>query len=188
MQIGYARVSTIEQNPQLQTDALKKAGCERFFTDRLSGARADRPALAEAIEFARKGDTLVVWRLDRLARSVAHLIEIVNTLETKGVEFASLNETIDTRSSGGRLVLHIFAALAEFERALIRERTAAGLKAARDRGRVGGRPLVMTREKLLAARRLKSSGMTGPEVAAAVGVSVPTLYRHLAGPDTAAVG
>jgi len=146
-----------------------------------SGARADRPALAEAIEFARKGDTLVVWRLDRLARSVAHLIEIVNSLETKGVGFASLNETIDTRSSGGRLVLHIFAALAEFERHLIRERTTAGLKAARDRGRVGGRPRLMTGEKLLAARRLVGSGMSAREVAAAIHVSLPTLYRHLGG-------
>ena len=181
MLIGYARVSTIDQNHQLQTDALKKAGCERFFTDRLSGARADRPALAEAIEFGRKGDTLVVWRLDRLARSVAHLIEIINTLEMKGVGFTSLTETIDTRSSSGRLVLHIFGALAEFERALIRDRTTAGLKAARDRGRIGGRPRLMTGEKLSAARKLVGSGMSAREVATAVGVSVPTLYRHLNG-------
>jgi DNA invertase Pin-like site-specific DNA recombinase len=181
MQIGYARVSTLDQNPQLQTDALTKAGCERIFTDHLSGVRMDRPALAEALNVSRKGDTLVVWRLDRLARSVAHLIEIIATLESRGVGFASQTETIDTRTSGGRLVLHIFAALAEFERQLIRERTAAGLKAARDRGRVGGRPRLMTGEKLAAARKLIGSGMTAREVSTAVGVSVPTLYRHLGG-------
>src|SRR5258706_5124442 len=152
MQIGYARVSTLDQNPQLQTDALKKAGCERIFTDHLSGAHTDRPALAEALNVSRKGDTLVVWRLDRLARSVAHLLEIIAMLESRGVGFASLTETINTRSSTGRLVLHIFAALAEFERHLIRERTAAGLRAARDRGRVGGRPRLMTPDKLTAAQ------------------------------------
>jgi DNA invertase Pin-like site-specific DNA recombinase len=186
MLIGYARVSSESQNPELQIDALKKAGCEKISIDRLSGAKADRPALAEAMEFARKGDTLVVWRLDRLARSVAHLIDIIAMLETRGVGFASLTETIDTRSSGGRLVLHIFAALAEFERHLIRERTSAGLKAARDRGRVGGRPRVMTPDKVTAARKLIGSGMTAREVATAVGISVPTLYRHLAaGADAA---
>lgn len=179
MQIGYARVSTLDQNPQLQIDALTNAGCEKIFTERLSGARADRPALAEALEYARKGDTVAVWRLDRLARSVGHLIEIINRLEAKGVEFASLTETIDTQTGSGRLVMHVFAALAEFERALIRERTSAGLKAARDRGRVGGRPRVMTGDKLVAARRLKASGMAAREVASAVGVSLPTLYRHL---------
>jgi len=181
-QIGYARVSTVEQSSQLQIDALKRAGCERIFSDCLSGARADRPALAEALDFARKGDTLVVWRLDRLARSVAHLIEIINRLEAKGIEFASLTETIDTRTGSGRLVMHVFAALAEFERALIRERTAAGLKAARERGRVGGRPPIMTPDKLSAAKRLLSSGMAAREIAVAIGTSLPTLYRHLAEP------
>jgi DNA invertase Pin-like site-specific DNA recombinase len=181
MLVGYARVSTLDQNPQLQTDALKKTGCERTFLDRLSGTGADRPALKEALEFARKGDTLVVWRLDRLARSVVQLIETIAMLESRGVGFASLTETIDTRTSGGRLVLHIFAALAEFERQLIRERTTAGLKAARDRGRIGGRPRLMTPDKLTAARKLIGAGMTAREVSAAVGVSVPTLYRHLAG-------
>jgi DNA invertase Pin-like site-specific DNA recombinase len=181
MQIGYARVSTLDQNPQLQTDALKKAGCERIFTDHLSGVRVDRPALAEALNVSRNGDTVVVWRLDRLARSVAHLIETIATLEARGVGFASLTETIDTRTSGGRLVLHIFAALAEFERHLIRERTSAGLKAARDRGRIGGRPRLMTPDKLTAAQKLLKSGMTVRAVAGVVGISTPTLYRHLGG-------
>jgi DNA invertase Pin-like site-specific DNA recombinase len=180
-QFPYSRVSTIEQNPQLQIDALTKAGCERIFSDRLSGARADRPALAEAIEFVRRGDILCVWRLDRLARSVTHLIETISTLETRGVGFASLTETIDTRTGSGRLVMHVFAALAEFERALIRERTTAGLRAARDQGRTGGRPRLMTPDKLTAARKLLTSGMSAREVAAAVGISTPTLYRYVGG-------
>ncbi len=179
MLIGYARVSTLDQNPDLQTDALKKAGCERIFTDRLSGALVDRPALAEGLGNIRKGDTLVVWRLDRLARSVVHLIEIVKDLESRGGAFTSLTEAIDTRSSGGKLVFHIFGALAEFERSLIRERTTAGLKAARDRGRVGGRPRLMTGQKLSAARKLIGSGMTVREVADALHISIPTIYRHL---------
>ncbi len=180
MQIAYARVSTLDQNLDLQTDALEKAGCEKIFTERLSGARSDRPVLAEMLEFLRPGDTLVVWRLDRLARSVADLIRIVKDLESRGIGFTSLSEGIDTRSGTGRLVFHIFAALAEFERYLIKERTVAGLKAARDRGRIGGRPRLMTVDKLAAARKLIGSGMSAREVAAAVGASLPTLYRHLA--------
>ena len=179
MEIGYSRISTAEQNPQLQIDALEKAGCQRIFTDRLSGARADRSALIEALEFARTGDNLVVWRLDRLGRSLRDLLDIVAGLESRGIGLTSLTEVIDTRSSGGRLVFSIFGALAEFERHLIRERTVAGLRAARDRGRVGGRPRLMTLEKVSAARKLMTSGMSAGEVAAAVGVSVPTLYRHL---------
>jgi len=181
MMIGYARVSTTDQNADLQTDALERAGCKRIFTERLSGARADRPALREALATIRRGDTLVVWRLDRLARSVAHLIEIVQDLESGGAGFSSLTENIDTKSSGGKLVFHVFAALAEFERQLIRERTAAGLKAARDRGRVGGRPRVLTGEKLAAAKKLLKSGMSPRDVAAAVGVSPATLYRRVSG-------
>jgi len=181
MQVGYVRVSTGDQSTDLQIDALKEAGCKRLFTDKLSGARTDRPALREALEFVHKGDTLVVWRLDRLARSVAHLIEIVQGLESKGAAFTSLTENIDTKSSGGRLVFHVFAALAEFERHLIRERTAAGLKAARERGRVGGRPRVLTADKLSAARKLLATGMSPREVASAVGVSTATLYRHIGG-------
>jgi len=186
MQIAYARVSTLDQNLDLQTDALEKAGCEKIFTERLSGARSDRPVLAEALEFLRTGDSLVVWRLDRLARSVADLIQIVKDLEAKGIGLTSLTEGIDTKSGPGRLVFHVFAALAEFERMLLRERTAAGLKAARDRGRIGGRPRLMTPDKVVAARKLMGTGMSAREVATAVGVSLPTLYRHLSGGANAA--
>lgn len=180
MMIGYARVSTVEQNPDLQIDALAKAGCQRTFLDRISGAKADRPALKEALEFARSGDVLVVWRLDRLARSVPHLIEIAQTLNERGIGFHSLSEAIDATTTGGRLVFGVLGAIAQFERDLLRERTAAGLAAARTRGRVGGRPLLLTGEKLSAARRLLSSGLPVKEVAGVVGVSAQTLYRHLA--------
>jgi DNA invertase Pin-like site-specific DNA recombinase len=179
MFIGYARVSQIEQNLDLQTDALTKAGCERLFTDHMSGVRADRPGLAEAVDFARKGDAIVVWRLDRLGRSLPHLIETVRELEQRGVGLKSLTESIDTTTTGGKLVFHIFAALAEFERNLIRERTNAGLVAARQRGRVGGRPRSFTPDKLDAARKLLASGTPPKDVASVVGVSVPTLYRWL---------
>ena len=140
MLVGYARVSTIEQNASLQVDALKEAGCQRIFRDKVSGAKEERPGLYDAIDFLRKGDSLVVWRLDRLGRSLKHLIETVAQLEERGIGFRSLQESIDTTTSGGRLIFHIFGALAEFERNLIRERTMAGLKAARARGRKGGRP------------------------------------------------
>lgn len=179
MLVGYARVSTADQNADLQRDALKAAGCEKLFTDRLSGVRADRPGLAKAIEFARQGDVLVVWRLDRLGRSLVHLIETVQALETRGVGFRSLTESVDTTTSGGKLIFHVFGALAEFERALIKERTVAGLAAARQRGRVGGRPRAMTEDKVAAARKLLASGTPPREVADVVGVSIPTLYRWL---------
>lgn len=139
MLVGYARVSTHDQNEDLQVDALTKAGCERIFTDRISGAIVDRPGLNDALDYIRPDDTLVVWRLDRLGRSLKDLIEIVGKLDSQGIGFTSLQESIDTNTSGGRLVFHIFGALAEFERNLIRERTKAGLAAARARGRVGGR-------------------------------------------------
>ncbi len=139
MHVGYARVSTHEQLLRLQEDALTKAGCERIFTDTVSGAKMERPGLEEALDFLRAGDTLVVWRLDRLGRSLRHLIETVRELEQRQIGFKSLTEHIDTTTSGGELVFHIFGALAEFERDLIRERTQAGLAAARARGRVGGR-------------------------------------------------
>src|SRR3712207_6335019 len=142
MQIGYARISTDDQTLDLQRDALAKAGCDQLFTDTMSGATADRPGLAEALAYTRPGDTLVVWRLDRLGRSLRHLIETVTDLEQRGVGFKSLTEAIDTTSPGGKLIFHIFGALAEFERDLIRERTRAGLVAARTRGRTGGRPKV----------------------------------------------
>src|SRR5215216_5603682 len=140
MLIGYARVSTIDQTLALQQDALQQAGCERIFTDTASGARAERQGLDEALDFARAGDTLVVWKLDRLGRSLRHLIETIRQLHERGVGFKSLTEQIDTTTSGGKLVCHVFGALAEFERDLIRERTQAGLIAARARGRHGGRP------------------------------------------------
>src|SRR5215211_1683828 len=140
MLIGYARVSTTDQTLALQQDALKAAGCEKIFTDTASGSRTDRPGLSEALDFARAGDTLVVWRLDRLGRSLAHLIQTIKDLQQRGVHFKSLQEQLDTGTSGGRLVFHVFGALAEFERDLIRERTHAGLAAARARGRLFGRP------------------------------------------------
>jgi DNA invertase Pin-like site-specific DNA recombinase len=140
MLIGYARVSTFEQSLDLQTDALERAGCERLFTDQVGGAHAERPGLDQVLSHLRKGDTLVVWKLDRLGRSVRHLIETVGQLQERKIGFRSLRESIDTTTSGGKLVFHVFAALAEFERDLIRERTRAGLEAARARGKRGGRP------------------------------------------------
>jgi DNA invertase Pin-like site-specific DNA recombinase len=140
MLIGYARVSTQDQSLALQQDALSKAGCERVFADTASGAAAERAGLAEAREFLRKGDTLVVWKLDRLGRSLPHLVATVVVLHQQGIGFKSLTEQIDTTTSGGKLIFHVFAALAEFERDVIRERTRAGLSAARARGRRGGRP------------------------------------------------
>lgn len=140
MNIGYARVSTGEQNLDLQVDALKEADCQTILQEKMSGAIADRPKLEEALNFMRDGDTLVVWRLDRLGRSLKHLIEIINHLHDRGLYFKSLQENIDTVSSSGKLIFHIFGALAEFERNIISERTKAGLKAARARGRYGGRP------------------------------------------------
>src|SRR3712207_6085330 len=139
MLIGYARVSTLDQTLALQQDALRAAGCERIFTDTASGARADRPGFADVLGHLRHGDTLVVWRLDRLGRSLEHLIETIRHLQEQGIQFKSLQEQLDTATSGGKLVFHVFGALAEFERDLIRERTQAGLVAARARGRVGGR-------------------------------------------------
>src|SRR5215217_6283659 len=140
MFIGYARVSTHEQTLDLQRDALLKAGCEKIFTDTVSGTKAERKGLSEALSHLREGDTLVVWRLDRLGRSLRHLIDTITAIDERGVGFKSLTENIDTTTSGGKLVFHIFGALAEFEREIIRERTQAGLASARSRGKVGGRP------------------------------------------------
>ena len=180
MRVGYARVSTHEQNLELQLDALKKAGCERVFEDKASGAKSERPGLAKAREMLRPGDTLVVWRLDRLGRSLKHLIEAVTELDEAGVGFLSLTENIDTTTNGGRLVFHIFGALAEFERGLIRERTLAGLAAARARGRKGGRPKKMDAKKLSQARALLASGdQSVAEVASLLKVGRATLYRAL---------
>jgi DNA invertase Pin-like site-specific DNA recombinase len=155
--IGYARVSTREQNPTLQHDALINAGCAKVFTDVASGARTDRPQLVAALAYLRPGDVLTVWQLDRLGRNMRHLIDTVNTLQGHGVQFRSLRENIDTTTASGRLTFHLFAALAEFERDLLRERTAAGLTAIasrRSRGRAGGRPRKMTPEKIAVARQM----------------------------------
>ena len=148
MLIGYARVSTDDQDFALQEDALKKAGCKKIYYDKTSGAGAERPGLREALDYLRDGeDTLVVWWLDRLGRSLKNLIELMNLLEERGIGFQSLQESIDATTSGGKLIFHIFGALAEFERNLIRERTRAGLEAARARGKKGGRRKVLDDEK-----------------------------------------
>lgn len=181
MLVGYSRVSTTDQSLDLQTDALAAAGCQREFNDVASGAKAERPGLTEALEFLREGDTLVVWKLDRLGRSLPHLIEIVNLLESRGVGFRSMQENLDTTTAGGRLLFHIMGALAEFERGIIRERTRAGLTAARARGRKGGRPRAMAEGNVRAARQLLSAPAIGvSEVCRALNVSRSTLYRTLA--------
>ena len=154
MFIGYARVSTQDQNLALQQDALTQAGCDRLFSDTASGVQVEREGLNQALEFMRAGDTLVVWKLDRLGRSLKQLIELVTLLQAKGMGFKSLQENIDTTTSGGKLIFHIFSALAEFERDIIRERTKAGLAAARARGRKGGRPKVMDAKKVILAKQL----------------------------------
>lgn len=178
--IGYARVSTGDQNPDLQHDALTKAGCSRVFSDTASGALDKRAQLDALLDYLRPGDVLVVWRLDRLGRSVRHLTETVNNLAERGVGFRSLTEGIDTTTPAGKLVFHIFAALAEFEREIIRERTTAGLSAARARGRKGGRRPKMTSSKLATARTLyNGKAHTMEQIAEIVGVSRATLYRHL---------
>jgi DNA invertase Pin-like site-specific DNA recombinase len=183
MHIGYARVSTDEQTLALQEDALKKAGCERLFTDTISGSTAERPGLAEALDFIRPGDTLVVWRLDRLGRSLRHLIETVTSLEKRGVGFRSLTESIDTTSPSGKLVFHIFGALAEFERDLIRQRTRAGLDAARSRGRKGGRPwsaAYRDKTRLALAKKLYDAKETPVDaICAMLRVSRGTFYRYM---------
>jgi DNA invertase Pin-like site-specific DNA recombinase len=176
--VGYARVSTPEQRLDLQRDALTKAGCERVFEDVVSGAQAERPGLAAALAFARPGDTLAVWKLDRLGRSLPHLIEAVSALRARQIGFRSLQESLDTTTSGGKLVFHVFAALAEFERDLIRERTRAGLNAARARGRKGGRPRVMdARQVAMAVALYQDTKHTPQEICAVLRISKTTLYR-----------
>jgi len=178
--LGYARVSTTDQDTQLQHDALTAAGCYRIFTDTSSGAIQSRPELNKLLDQLRPGDTLVVWRLDRLGRSIRHLIDQLSELQHRGIEFRSLQENIDTTSPGGRLVFHIFASLAEFERDLIRERTNAGLAAARARGRTGGRPRLLTKDKLNTARKLyDQQDMTVAQIGNILGVSRSTIYRAL---------
>ena len=177
--LGYARVSTLEQDPALQHDALRAAGVERIFTDQASGALTERPQLTALLEQLRPGDTLVVWRLDRLGRSTSHLIQTVTALEERGIGFASLTEAIDTTTPAGRLLFGVLASLAAFERDLIRERTMAGLAAARARGKVGGRPTSMTADKLAVATRMLTEGRSKATIAATIGVSRATLYTHL---------
>jgi DNA invertase Pin-like site-specific DNA recombinase len=177
--IGYARVWTDDQNLALQLDALKKIGCERVFTDKVGGARLDRPGLNDALSHLRAGDTLVVWKLDRLGRSVKGLVDLVNALEAREVHFRSLTDGIDTKTPAGRFFFHIMASLAQMERELIIERTRAGLAAARKLGRIGGRRRRMTDNKIKAARRLLTGGTPPRDVAENLGVSVPTLYRWL---------
>ncbi len=180
MRIGYARVSTQDQKPELQLDALAAAGCEQVFHEKMSGRVRDRPELEACLKALRQGDTLVVWRLDRLGRSLKDLVEIIHGLQGRGIGFQSLTESIDTTTAGGRLVFHVFGALAEFEHNLIRDRTVAGLAAARARGRMGGRrPKLSKADVRKAAAMLKDPMMTKTEVAAHFGISRVTLNAAL---------
>lgn len=189
MLIGYARVSTDDQNLDLQRDALKAAGCERIFEDTVSGANADRTGLAALVNVLRAGDTVVIWRLDRLGRSLKNLIQLVERLETAKVGLRSLQENIDTTSSGGRLVFHLFGALAEFERNLIRERTRAGLIAARARGRMGGRPQRLDPIKRALVLKLHHErNHTIEEICNMMGISKSTLYNYLDKADRNVIG
>ncbi len=183
MLIGYARVSTQDQTIHLQKDALEKIGCTKIFTDTASGATTERKGLDEALEYVREGDTLVVWRLDRLGRSLKHLIEAITKLNNRKIGFKSIQENIDTTTSGGKLIFHIFGALAEFERDIIRERTNAGLQAARARGRLGGRPksknLNTTKKVALAQSLYDDKNNTIDEVCKTLNISRSTLYRYI---------
>ena len=180
MKIGYARVSTQDRDLALQIDALTKEGCEKIFQEKASGAQRDRPELKAALSYMRAGDILIVWKLDHLARSMKQLIETVEDFEARGIGLKSLQDPIDTSSASGKLVFHIFAALAEFERGVIRDRTKAGLKSARERGRIGGRPKLLSDKDLQAAKALlKDRTITVAEVAKRLGVSLSTLYNHL---------
>jgi len=177
---GYARVSSLDQSLDLQKDALDKAGCERIFEDKVSGARDSRPGLDAVLDHLRSGDTLVVWRLDRLGRSLKHLIATVEQLKASGIGFKSLTESIDTTTSGGKLVFSIFGALAEFEREIIRERTNAGLAAARARGRKGGRRIAHSERKIATAQKLAdTSNDTIAQICESLGISRSTYYRRL---------
>jgi len=179
MLIGYARVSTQDQNLSLQLEALKKAGCEKIFKDKTSGSRADRPGLNKALELLRKDDTLIVWKLDRLGRSVKHLVNLVGELRQEGVQFKSITDSIDTGTPSGRFFFHVMASLAEMERELTIERTRAGLETARKLGRKGGRRRKMTESKVESAKKLLLNGVPPKDVAKNLGVSVPTLYRWI---------
>jgi len=180
MLIGYARVSTIDQNLELQEDALKKAGCEEIITDKISGTKSNRPGLEKIKTILRKGDTLVVWRLDRLGRSLKDLINWITYLEEKGIAFMSIQESINTSTSTGKLVFHIFGAMAEFERNIIQERTMAGLTAARARGRVGGRKKALSKDQRELAVKLYNEKKTPiKKICEMMGISKPTLYNYV---------
>ena len=177
MLIGYARVSTADQNLDLQKESLKGIGCQKIYEDKATGSYANRQGLNQAIDQLREGDTFVVWKLDRLGRSVKGLIDFVAHLEQKNIHFKSLTDQIDTGSPAGRFFFHVMASLAQMERELVSERTRAGLNAARRRGKVGGRKRVMTESKVESAKKLLSNGSRPKEVARNLGVSIPTLYR-----------
>lgn len=190
MKIGYARVSTKEQNLSLQMDALKKEGCKKIFQEKMSGAKADRPELQKMIDQLREGDVIVTWKLDRLGRSLRDLVNLVNDIQNKGAGLKSLNDSIDTTTPQGKLTFHLFASLAEFERDIIRERTKAGLEAARARGRKGGRPKGLSKDaqrKAIVAEALYNQGRSGDgkevlsisEISKELGISRSTLYRYL---------
>lgn len=181
MIIGYARVSTTEQDLALQRDALKQAGCDKVYTDKASGTLRERPGLDKALAALHEGDVLVVWKLDRLGRSLQHLVTVVTRLGEQGIGFRSLTESIDTSTNGGRLVFHIFCALAEFERGLIEERTRAGLEAARAKGHHGGRRRTLTDDQAAAARRMHLAGDSISHIARVLNVSRPVIYRAVAG-------
>jgi DNA invertase Pin-like site-specific DNA recombinase len=182
MLLGYARVSDASQNHDLQLDALRRAGCERIFVETALGTRSDRPQLAEVMEFARKGDTIAVWRLDRLARSLRHLIDLADGLDRRGVGLRSLNESIDTTTASGRFLFTVLAAMGQMEVELLRERTRAGLRAAASRGRLGGRPRALDASKLRVAQALIADGrLSVAEIAQQVGCAPSTLYRSLPG-------
>ena len=180
MKIGYARVSTADQHLIMQEDALKSAGCEEIYTDVISGVKSQRPGLDKALNYAREGDTIVVWKLDRLGRSIQHLIQTITSLIEKKIGFKSLQENIDTSTSGGKLIFHIFGALAEFERDLIQERTQAGLKAARARGKMGGRPpLLNTRQINRMIEMYDEQKNTVAEICKIYNISRPSFYNYL---------
>lgn len=179
MKIGYARVSTNDQNPNAQRDALKEAGCEKVITEKVSGASTRRPKLDTLLGSLDPGDVLTVWRLDRVGRSLPHLLDVVGSLKARGVGFQSLNETIDTTTANGELIFHLFAALTQFERSLIVERTQAGLVAAKKRGKRLGRPPALTKAQIGHARKLMDAGEGASAVAGTLGVNRSTLYRAL---------
>lgn len=179
MRVGYGRVSTVEQNLDLQMDALTKAGCEQIFTEHASGAQRDRPELLAALKYMRKGDVLVVWRLDRLARSLTQLIETIEDLQQRGIGFQSVTESIDTTTPAGKLMFHLVGSMAEFERGIVRERTMAGLAAAKARGRRGGRPPALNDDQRKVAQALIQDGqLTIKQIAAHLRVAPSTLYAH----------